>query len=302
MNFKRILNVVGVLLLIAIVVPFVIYAVPAVVGAEHSFVVLTASMTPAIAPGDVVIVADRGPAAIAEGDVITFTRGNNEVPVTHRVTAVTEGGGGLAFETKGDANSDIDSSLVPAGNVIGTVILTIPYIGYVVQFTNTPYGFIALVAVPIGLFIASEIWTLYRRRSKAGVAAATPESDTESAETEEATSDIEDASGIVVTARTLEGAIPPLVALVAYSAYVAYLRPGELSIAIAVGSAMTLVAVATLWWGTRGDSGTPARTDARPDSDTDDTTADGETEVPAAVSPDIALEEWDPNDDRTVEP
>jgi len=252
MNFKRILNVVGALLLIAIVVPFVIYAVPAVVGADHSFVVLTASMTPAIAPGDVVVVADRGPATIAEGDVITFTRGNNEVPVTHRVTAVTEGAGGLAFETKGDANSDVDSSLVPAGSVIGTVILTIPYIGYVVQFTNTPYGFVALVAGPIGLFVASEIWTLYRRRAVAGTATATPESDTESAETRKETSDAANAPRFVITARTLEGAIPPLVALVAYSGYTVSLRPGELTIAVAVGSAITLLAVVALWWGARG--------------------------------------------------
>lgn len=310
MNFKRILNVVGALLLIAIVVPFVIYAVPAVVGADHSFVVLTASMTPAIAPGDVVVVSDRGPATIAEGDVITFTRGNNEVPVTHRVTAVTEGAGGLAFETKGDANSDVDSSLVPAGSVIGTVILTIPYIGYVVQFTNTPYGFVALVAGPIGLFVASEIWTLYRRRSGARAAASVPEPEVESDNASNAANTPE----FVITSRTLEGAIPPLVALAAYSAYTMYLRPGELTIAVAVGSATTLLAVGALWWGARGDNnpsadadGGSTPTDTEPMADSDDSsetgrpTADGGTEEPSAVSgaPDTVIEEHD--DESTVE-
>jgi len=37
--------------LLALIAPFVVYAVPATVGAEASYVVLTASMTPAIAPG-----------------------------------------------------------------------------------------------------------------------------------------------------------------------------------------------------------------------------------------------------------
>ena len=241
MKFKQILNTVGVLLLIALVVPFVIYAAPMTVGADHSFVVLTASMTPAIAPGDVVVVADRDPATIAEGDVITFTRGSNDIPVTHRVTAVVERAGGLAFETKGDANSDPDASLVTAGNVVGTVILTIPYIGYVVQFTNTPYGFIALVAVPIGLFVASELWTLYRRQSM---------SNESRDESDDAADSVvgsgESSGGIVITSRTLEGAFVPLVALFIYSGYTASVRLTEVTIAVLVGSTISLLALSVL--------------------------------------------------------
>jgi signal peptidase len=241
MKFKQILNTVGVLLLIALVVPFVIYAAPMTVGADHSFVVLTASMTPAIVPGDVVVVADRDPAMIAEGDVITFTRGGNEVPVTHRVTAVVERADGLAFETKGDANGDPDASFVPAGNVVGTVILTLPYIGYVVQFTNTPYGFIALVAVPIGLFVASELWTLYRRQSM---------SNESRDESDDAADSVvgsgEPSGGIVITSRTLEGAFVPLVALFIYSGYTASVRLTEVTIAVLVGSTISLLALSVL--------------------------------------------------------
>ncbi|MCW8171877.1 signal peptidase I [Natrialba swarupiae] len=73
------------LVLIAIVVPFVIYAVPGVIGAEYSFVVLTGSMAPAIDPGDVVIVGETEPTTIESGDVITFVRDGADTPVTHRV-------------------------------------------------------------------------------------------------------------------------------------------------------------------------------------------------------------------------
>lgn len=292
MNLKRTLNVVGVLLLIALVVPFVIYAVPATVGADHSFVVLTASMTPAIAPGDVVVVADRDPATIAEGDVITFTRGDNEIPVTHRVIGVVDDAGGLAFETKGDANADPDASLVPAGSVVGTVVVTLPYVGYVVQFTNTPYGFVALVAGPIGLFIASELWTLYRRRSGSDAIGTDPETAVDGdgsvdagvepagSETADAADGTAEANGFVVTVRTLEGAIPPLTVLAGYAGYTAYLRPGALSIAVAVGGSASLLAAAALWLGaTRGG-------DDSPSSPAEPAPGDGDADRPAAGADD----------------
>lgn len=270
MKIKRILNVAGVLLLIALIVPFVIYAVPMTVGADHSFVVLTASMTPAIAPGDVVIVADRESTTIVEGDVITFTRGDNEIPVTHRVMTVVDSSEGLAFETKGDANGDSDASLVPAGNVVGMVILTIPYIGYVIQFTNTPYGFAAIVAGPIGLFVVSELWTLYRRHS------GTDSSNTESVGTAATEETVDDAVGskevadgtdeFVITTHTLEGAFAPLVALVVYSGYTASVRLTELTIGVAVASTITLAALLILLVSARRrdeDVATPVETEPK---------------------------------------
>ncbi|SIS17789.1 signal peptidase I [Natronorubrum thiooxidans] len=123
MNYKKLANGIGLLLLIALVVPFVIYAVPGVIGAQYSFVVLSGSMSPAIDPGDVVIVADRAPATIETNDVITFTRGTEETPVTHRVVGVEASETGVAFETRGDANSNVDASPVPGANVLGVVVL-----------------------------------------------------------------------------------------------------------------------------------------------------------------------------------
>lgn len=309
MNLKRILNVVGALLLIALVVPFVIYAVPMTVGADHSFVVLTASMTPAIAPGDVVIVADRDPATIAEGDVITFTRPGNDVPVTHRVTTVAESGGGLAFETKGDANSDPDASLVPAENVVGLVILTIPYIGYVIQFTNTPYGFVALVVGPIGLFIASELWTLYRQQSATASSGDEPtetvasEDSADGTDRSEETERADQTGGFVITSRTLEGALVPLLALALYSGYVATVRLTEVTIAVAVGSAISTLALVVLLVSASRETGKDEETTIA-ESETDSTesengrpAADGgvEWDFPETISPS------DSDDGRTDE-
>lgn len=248
-SLKQIANGLGIALLIAVVAPFVVYAAPAVVGAEYSFVVLTASMTPAIAPGDVVVVDDRDPATIAEGDVITFTRGSNEVPVTHRVVGVTTTGGELFFETKGDANDGPDSAAVPTANVLGTVAFSIPYIGYVIQFADSSAGFLLLVVVPFGLLAVSEVWSLYRSRTRHDPAPdgskLADESGATAAETTAVTSASSD-PGYAVTTQTVQGAVGVLVCVLPYAAYVAYTLRSALTIAVAVAAGTTLAMGAIL--------------------------------------------------------
>lgn len=274
---KTLANGLGIALLIAVVAPFVVYAVPAVVGAEYGFVVLTASMTPAIAPGDVVIVDDRDPATIAEGDVITFIRGTNEVPVTHRVVGVTATGGEFFFETKGDANDGPDSAAVPAANVLGTVAFSIPYIGYVIQFTDSSAGFLLLVVVPFGLLAVSEVWSLYRSRARNDSAPDgsefTDESGATAAETAGGVASTSTEPGYAVTTQTVQGAVGVLVCVVPYAAYVAYTLRSALTIAVAVAAGTTLAMGAVLLvTGNR-----PRRPDDT--ADTDDATEADATEA-----------------------
>ncbi|MDQ2053894.1 MULTISPECIES: signal peptidase I [Halobellus] len=154
-------HVVGVVLLIGVVAPFVVYGVPQVVGADHGFVVLSGSMEPAMSPGDAVIVREASPDEITERDIITFQT-DSETPTTHRVVDVVERESGEAYVTKGDANEDPDSGTVPHDRVIGEVLFVIPLIGYVVNAVNTPLGFVAAVVVPLALFVGSELWALLR--------------------------------------------------------------------------------------------------------------------------------------------
>lgn len=291
---RRIANVLAVLVLIALVAPFVVYAAPQAVGADHSFVVLTASMTPAIAPGDAVIVAERDPTTIREGEIVTFLRGNGEVPVTHRVVGVVDADGEVAFETKGDANDAPDAGLVPGENVLGTVLVTIPYIGYVIQFANSEYGFLALIVLPFGLLVANEAWTFYRR-SKASSAPFSegddggdpgvgddPEDGGDPADGDDPGNGGDATSGtdgpFVVTVRTLEGAFLALLPFVPYSAYVAYSWRTTASITVAIAAGTTLLLVTAMllpiWFGrSKGDVSEPVPPDA--DSPTEPNVAVG---------------------------
>jgi signal peptidase len=156
---------------LAVVAPFAVFGVPQLVGADRSYVVLSGSMEPYMSAGDAVIVAAGPAASIRQGDVITYQRGG-DIPTTHRVVERVTDEQGVAFRTMGDANEDPDPALVRPASVVGEVVLVIPYIGYVVQFANTPIGIVSLVVVPIGLLVVSELWRYVasRRRRKAPTA------------------------------------------------------------------------------------------------------------------------------------
>ncbi|TKX56130.1 signal peptidase I [Halorubrum sp. SP3] len=165
-SWRRIANIVGLMILVAIVVPFVVFAVPQVVGADQSYVVLSGSMEPAMSPGDVIIVNSVPAAAIERNDVITFGGQGGDTPTTHRVIEVVERDGTTAFRTQGDANEDPDGSLVTPDQLQGKVLspggylLVIPLIGYLINFASTQSGFVLFVALPVSLLVLNEIWNV----------------------------------------------------------------------------------------------------------------------------------------------
>jgi signal peptidase len=101
-------------------------------------VVLSGSMMPSIKIGDVVIVHKVSGTAAEIGDIVMFPLGS--MKVTHRIVAVEEKEGERFFATKGDANSDPDSDLLPEKNVQGEVVMVIPKIGCVSLLMRGAYS------------------------------------------------------------------------------------------------------------------------------------------------------------------
>lgn len=128
------------------------------------FVVLSGSMEPLIPTGSVVLVLNKT-FGYSVGDVITFSLSKDTV-VTHRVHALEPEGLDLVYRTQGDANKDPDPNPVSRDQVIGAVTYTIPYLGYLVKFAQTPKGFIFLVIVPGTIIIYEEIQNLRRELAK----------------------------------------------------------------------------------------------------------------------------------------
>jgi len=155
---RRVLGWVGLVALALVVFVFVATAVPQLVGADHSYVVQSSSMSPSISAGSVVFVEDASPESISEGDVITFSRtvdGRTD-RITHRVVDVRRNDGQPYFQTKGDANEEPDAELAPARQVVGTVSFDVPLVGYVVSFLQTGTGIVTLIVVPAIVLLVLE--------------------------------------------------------------------------------------------------------------------------------------------------
>lgn len=162
MNYRRVAHGALAIALLVVVGAFVAQAYPGLVGADQSLVVQSGSMEPAIGTGAVVFVEEATVDSIEEGDVVTYTDDGGNF-ITHRVvTKYDAGGDSVRFETKGDANEDADPEAVYPRDVVGVVTFSIPLIGYVVTFGNTPLGYGALVVVPVMLLIFDQLWELYR--------------------------------------------------------------------------------------------------------------------------------------------
>lgn len=140
-----------------LVIPIIVYTFPFILGADSSYTVMSGSMSPALSPGDLVIVKGEEPIDI--GDMVTVESG--EFIFTHRVVEVLDGD---RFRLKGDANEEPDQGLVEASQIIGKVVLVIPF-GHL----YTPYGFAMVLLAPAALIIGKQLHTVYqftKRRNK----------------------------------------------------------------------------------------------------------------------------------------
>lgn len=137
-------------ILIAIVFIFSIVLVALKLAGFELLTILSGSMEPTYHVGSLIYVKKVDPATLKKDDVITFMADEDTI-VTHRIYSVLneandDGTTTLKFRTKGDANTVTDGSLVDYRNVIGSPVLSIPYLGYVANFIQRPPGiYIALV-------------------------------------------------------------------------------------------------------------------------------------------------------------
>jgi len=126
---------------------------------HYSLIVIkSGSMEPAIKTGSALVVKAQD--KYQRGDIITFVNTDNEI-VTHRITAVLDNQKGwVRYETKGDANNATDMFLADQKQVVGKVILTLPYVGYGIGFLKSKPGIIILIILPTLYFIVREGWKI----------------------------------------------------------------------------------------------------------------------------------------------
>jgi signal peptidase len=140
---------------VALAVLLVLSMVPIQNGPKVK-IVSSGSMEPAIRTGSLVIIVPQSSYGV--GDVITFGKDTvREKPTTHRIQDMRIESGAMIFRTKGDANEDPDGREIRQSDIIGKVFLSVPYLGYIIDFAKQPLGFFLLVIIPAGAIIIDEI-------------------------------------------------------------------------------------------------------------------------------------------------
>lgn len=138
--------------------------VPQVFGLQM-YEVLSGSMEPIISTGSVIFDKPNVDAkSLKAGDVITYkTLDDDKILITHRIIEVKQENGAPAFLTKGDANDAQDPELIPGANVVGQYSnITIPLLGFYLNFLKSKMGIILLIIVPGALLIVSTMVGLFR--------------------------------------------------------------------------------------------------------------------------------------------
>jgi len=147
------------------------------------FTVLSGSMEPTYHVGSLIYVRDIAPEEVEIGSPLTFVVNEDLLVATHRVvdvivaetkmeTVLDEAGQPVKdengkevrqevkleepvyyFQTKGDANDEVDGSLVHYKNIVGTPVFSIPYLGYLSSWLQTRKGMIMGISIALVILI-----------------------------------------------------------------------------------------------------------------------------------------------------
>jgi len=119
-------------------------------------VVSSGSMIPTLNVGDIILVRGVDPNTITVGTIIIFhSPYDYQMPIVHRVLAISNESGTVYFETKGDNNPGPDGWSVPAQNLMGIYVAKLPYVGLISLELRGPLG-VTLIILLVGLIIAIE--------------------------------------------------------------------------------------------------------------------------------------------------
>lgn len=159
MKISKILYYILSTFIVLIALLFVVSVFP-ITGNYKILTVSSGSMEPAIYTGSMVVIKPANDYKI--GDIITFNHPiKTETPVTHRIHDIKVEGGLPVYVTKGDANNSADIEGVAKKYVVGKVLFSVPYFGYLINFVKQPIGFILIIILPAAVIIYDEIRKIY---------------------------------------------------------------------------------------------------------------------------------------------
>ena len=149
-SVKKIWNVISTVLVVRVVAVALLLVVARLFGLLV-YAVLSGSMEPTYHVGSVIYVEPVDPSEIQVGDPITFVMNEELTVATHRVVRIDAENS--HFYTKGDANDAPDAAPVHFNNLLGKPVFTIPYLGYISSYVQSPPGMYYAIAVGVLLLV-----------------------------------------------------------------------------------------------------------------------------------------------------
>jgi len=120
------------------------------------------SMSPAINPGDLLVVRGAPALSIRPGAIVTFNDAALQGrPVTHRVVSVTALAGRSEFLTRGDANAAPERWSVAGTAAVAVVRARIPWIGRATMWMTGALArtlVLSLLALMLSVEVLRRIW------------------------------------------------------------------------------------------------------------------------------------------------
>jgi signal peptidase I len=99
-----------------------------------SYIVLSPSMNPTIQAGSIAVVRPVDPITLQQNDIAVYRK--NEAIILHRIQQIEKKNDQTLFVFKGDANKYADFEKVTEKQIVGKMVYSIPYAGYIVKYAN----------------------------------------------------------------------------------------------------------------------------------------------------------------------
>jgi signal peptidase len=132
--------------------------------------VYSGSMEPSIPVGGLAVDRAIDSHDVRVGDVITFSDPYvNGRLVTHRVIRILHTPHGLAYRTKGDANSARDPWTIRLSGQVGRVSFSVPVAGYVLYYAHTREVRSALICLVALFLLFGMLRWIWRKEATAPV-------------------------------------------------------------------------------------------------------------------------------------
>ena len=161
--FGRILEIILTIFLISIIIVNFTLIIKGSIDKEQipsffgykPFIIVSESMRPTIKINDLIITKKIEQDKIQEGDILSYASKDNII-ITHRVIDILEENNGKQYVFKGDNNNVKDLENVEYSNIQGKYLCSIPIIGSIALYVQTPIGLAFSIMIIIVIYFTIE--------------------------------------------------------------------------------------------------------------------------------------------------